>query len=128
MNTKGWALGGGLMVNRPELQVLKSLTNDLLIRDEAYDRHVALALWAGERVDLVRKQILMAAFRAADAGKSFVQVPTVQISQNHLFDIRTKKPVTALKPLLVNVFQNVKIVGDALIIWYRLRFAGAINA
>ena len=43
----------------------------------------------------VRKQILMAAFRAADAGKSVVQVPTVQISQNHLFDIGAKKSVTA---------------------------------
>jgi len=61
------------------------------------------------------------AISAPDPGKPVFQNPAIQIPINHLFDIGTKKAVSSLKPLFINLFKRFEVVLHAPIIRRVLR-------
>ncbi len=69
----------------------------------------------------------MTAIFASDPGKTVFQNPVIQIPANHLFDIGTKKAVSSLKPLFINLFKGFEVVFHAPIIRRVLRLTLSVD-
>jgi hypothetical protein len=69
----------------------------------------------------------MTAVFASYAGKTIVQDSAIQITVNHLPNIRTIKSILPLKPVLIDLLEHFKMVLNALVIWSALGFALPIN-
>jgi hypothetical protein len=69
----------------------------------------------------------MTAVFAPHASKAIMQNSTVQVTVNHLLDIRTEKSILPLKPVLLNLFELFKMFLNALVIRSALGFALPVN-
>ncbi len=69
----------------------------------------------------------MTAVFASHAGKAVMQNPAVQVTANHLLDIRTIKAILSLKPVLVDLLERFKMIFNALVIWSALGIALPVN-
>ena len=56
------------------------------------------------------QEILMAAVRASDAGKSVVEDTALQIPINNLSHIGSKKPILPLKPILIDLLECLEMI------------------
>ncbi len=69
----------------------------------------------------------MAAVLASHTGKAVMQNPAVQVTVNHLLDIRTIKSILPLKLVLIDLLERFKMVLNALVIWSALGIALPVN-
>jgi len=58
----------------------------------------------------------MTAVFAPHASKAIMQNSTVQVTVNHLLYIRTEESILPLKPVLINLFELLKMVLNAFVI------------
>jgi hypothetical protein len=56
-----------------------------------------------------------------------MQNPAVQVTVNHLLNIRTVETILPLKPVLIDLLERFKMVLNALVIWSALGIALPIN-
>ena len=62
----------------------------------------------------------------SDPGKAIFQNAAVQIAVNDLFNVGAKETVLPFEPLVIDLFEGLKMVLHALVIWRVLRIALAI--
>ena len=69
----------------------------------------------------------MTAFFTFHPREAVMQDAAVQETVNHLFHIGPEKPVPGGEPLIIDLFQRLKVVLNALIVLRLLRLAGAVD-
>jgi hypothetical protein len=62
------------------------------------------------------QQIFMAAIFAAYSGKTVLQITAVQVTVDHLFDIRPPESVISGKPVIINLCEGFEIIFYAVVI------------
>jgi len=72
------------------------------------------------------QQVFMAAVFASDAGKSVVKIAAIQITVNHLLDIRPPEAVLFGELFIIGLNEGFEIVLDAVVIIRILRTAGLV--
>ena len=89
-------------------------------------RRTSVIIHTGSLLFVKSKQILVAAMIAPDTRKPVVQNPAVQVSINHLFNVRAKKTVLPLEPLIIDLLEGFKMILHTLIVGRVLRVALAV--
>ena len=69
----------------------------------------------------------MTAISTFHPREAVMEDPAVQETVNHLFDIGSQKTVLACKPLVIGLFQRLKVVFNTLIVLRLLRLAGLVD-
>jgi hypothetical protein len=60
-------------------------------------------------------------------GEAVMQDAAVQETVDHLFHIGPEKPVPGGEPFVIDLFQRLKVVLNALIVWRLLRLSGPVT-
>jgi hypothetical protein len=72
------------------------------------------------------QQVFMAAVVTSYTGKAVAQIAAIQVTINHLFDIRPPEAVISGKPVIINLYEAFKVILHAGIIVRVLRPPGAV--
>ena len=69
----------------------------------------------------------MTTISASDPGKPVFQNPAIQITVNNLLDIGTKKTISTLKTIFINLFKGFEVVFHTQVIRRVLRLTRAVD-
>jgi len=62
------------------------------------------------------QEIFMTALSAADPGKPIMEQTAVQITIDHILDVRAKETVCPFKTIFIGAFEGLEVVPYALVI------------
>jgi len=74
------------------------------------------------------KQVLMPAFTTPYPCKTVMKDAAIEVAVYNVFHIGAEKAILLCEPIIIDLFQRLKLVFNALIILRRLRIARSVNS
>ena len=109
---------------------VRHLLEDIHAKPFAEFHHALLVAGRAEMAALAREcqQVFVAAVFASDTGKALAQIAAIEITVDHLFDIRPPEAILPRETVVVFLHKGFKIILDAVVIIRILRVVWLVFA